>query len=117
MAIMHGSTLSTTNLEVEKDGLPLRPNQVGRLPPETNAVVVDKRRIKFDPGARAQTNNGPGYYQESEEQSCKRESSGQSFFSFHHEKKNRPVVFNQEDVAQADEAVSVHRRVSDDASL
>ena len=86
-------------LEVEKDGLPLLPNQVDRLPPETGASVVDSRRIKFDPGA--QTNNGP-VYQESERESCKRESAGQSFFSFHHQE-NRPTVFNQEYVPLVDE--------------
>ena len=86
-------------LEVEKDGLPLLPNQVDRLPPETGASVVDKRRIKFNPGA--QTDNGP-VYQESEEGSCKRESAGQSFFSSHPQE-NRPVVFNQKYVPLVDE--------------
>ena len=86
-------------LEVEKHGLPLLPNQVDRLPPETGASVVDKRRIKFNPGA--QTNNGP-VYQESEGDSCRRESAGQSFFSFHRQE-NRPVVFNQEYVPLVDE--------------
>jgi len=90
---------SRSYLEVEKDGLPLRPNQVDSLPPETEAAVVDKRRIKFDPGA--QTNNGP-VYQESERESCKRESAGQSFFSFHHQN-NRPVIFTQEYIAVNDD--------------
>ena len=83
-------------LEVEKDGLPLLPIEMDRLPPKTGASVVDKRRIKFNPGA--QTDNGP-VYQESEEGSCKRESVGQSFFAFHSQN-NRQGVFNQGYVAE-----------------
>ena len=94
-------------LEVEKDGLPLRPHQVDSLPPETKADVVDNRRIKFDPGA--QTNNGP-VYQENEWQSCNREGAGQSFFSFHHQK-NRPVTFNQEYIAVNDDGFRASSRI------
>ena len=82
-------------LEVEKDGLPLLPDQreVALLPPEVGASVVGTdRRIKFIPGA--QPNNGP-VYQKNQENSCKRESAGQSFFSFHHQD-NRQAAFNQE---------------------
>ena len=80
-------------LEVEKDGLPLLPNQVevGRLPPAVGASIVDTRRIKFNPGAW--TINGP-VYQRSQSGSCWGQSVGQSFFTFHSQD-NRPDVFNQ----------------------
>lgn len=80
-------------LEVEKDGLPLLPQQmeVDRLPPETGASIADNRRIKFIPGA--QLNNGP-VYQKSQSGSCWSERQDQSFFSFHSQD-NRQAVFNQ----------------------
>ena len=80
-------------LEVEKDGLPLLPNQreVERLPPETGASIADIRRIKFIPGA--QLSNGP-VYQISQLSSCYAESGDQSFFSFHSQD-NRQAAFNQ----------------------
>ena len=80
-------------LEVEKDGLPLLPNQteVNRLPPQTGASIADNRRIKFIPGARL--NNGP-VYQRSQSRSCYSESGGQNFFAFHSQD-NRQAVFNQ----------------------
>ena len=80
-------------LEVEKDGLPLLPNQmeVGRLPPQTGASIADNRRIQFIPGASL--NNGP-IYQRSQSGSCYSESAGQSFFAFHSQD-NSQAVFNQ----------------------
>ena len=78
-------------LEVEKDGLPLLPDQVDRLPSETGASIINRRRIKYNSGA--QNDNGP-VYQESEEGSCRLESAGQSFFSFHRQEE-RAVVFSQ----------------------
>ena len=80
-------------LEVEKDGLPLLPNQVEvrRLPPQTGASIVDIRRIQFIPGARL--SNGP-VYQRSQSGSCYSDSPGQRFFAFHSQD-NRQPVFNQ----------------------
>ena len=80
-------------LEVEKDGLPLLPNQqeVDRLPRAVGASIVDTRRIKFIPGA--QLNNGP-VYQKSQSGSCWSERAGQSFFSFHRQD-NGQAAFNQ----------------------
>ena len=98
-ACMYTQCNSEGYLEAEKDGRPLLPDQVDRLPPETGASIVDRRRIKFNPGA--QNGNGP-VYQESEMESCWRESAGQSFFSFHRQE-NRPEVFNQEYVPLVDE--------------
>ncbi|XP_078359788.1 cartilage intermediate layer protein 1-like isoform X2 [Oculina patagonica] len=81
-------------LEVEKDGLPLLPNQgeVDGLPPEVGASIADTRRIKFTPGA--QLTNGP-VYQKSQSGSCWSESPGQSFFSFHSQDNTGQAAFNQ----------------------
>ena len=81
-------------LEVEKDGLPLLPNQidVDRLPLQVRASIVDRRRIRFNPGAWI--NNGP-VYQRSQSGNCWSQSAGQRFFSFHRQD-HRPDVFNQE---------------------
>ena len=80
-------------LEVEKDGLPLLPNQVEvrRLPLQAGASIVDIRRIQFIPGARL--SNGP-VYQRSQSGSCYSDSPGQRFFAFHSQD-NRQPVFNQ----------------------
>ena len=78
-------------LEVEKEGLPLLPDQreVALLPPEVGASVVDNRRIKFIPGE--QPNSGP-VYQLNQEGTCKEKD--QRFFSF--DRKDNKPNFDQE---------------------
>ena len=84
-------------MEVEEDGKPLLPveNEVHALPPETNASIVDTRRINFNPGARPL--NGP-VYQKAQASSCRRDGSGQSYFSFHSQ--GDAQIFNQGYVPQ-----------------
>lgn len=84
-------------MEVEEDGKPLLPHgdEVRALPPETRASIVDTRRINFNPGARPL--NGP-VYQKAQASSCRRDGSGQSYFSFHSQ--GDAQIFNQGYVPQ-----------------